>query len=186
MSSSNNVSVLTKKYIIDLLNLLFFSNTLSWEDEDQFNYLPTLQRNEEEKLDQRAALLVHKKFPWALKLVISVLYEDSVTKVCYRLKSIDKEILIDDLNRTVSPFEFLNLDFSISDLNLSVKDNSSLIFHDFIGKSSTRVINLLKFLIESDLVILRDYSVFSTLLLDDGNIPPTSSDIHFNPIFEVI
>lgn len=185
MSSYNNVATLTKKYIIDLLNLLFFSNTITWEDEDQFNYLPSLQRNEEDFLDQRAALLVHKKYPWAVRLIISVIHEESTTKVCYRIKSIDKEIYIDDLNRTVLPFDVLNLDFSICDLNLAVKDNSSLIFHDFLGKSSSRAINLLKFLLDSDLVILREFEVFSSLLLDDGNLPPISSDLHFNPIFEV-
>lgn len=185
MAYSNNVVILTKKYIIDLLNSLLFANTLSWEDEDQYDYLPILHTDEDEQLEQRAALFVHKKYPLALRVIVSSLIEGDTKKVCYRLKNIVKDIYVDDMNKTVRPFDSLNLDFAIADLNLSVKDDSSLSFHDFYGKSSARIFNLLKFLLESDLVLLRDPKVFADVLLEEGTAPPISSDLHFNPVFEV-
>ena len=185
MSYSSNVVILTKKYIIDLLNALVFSNTLSWEEEDQFDYLPILHTDEDENLEQRAALLVHKKYPLALRMIISFVDDGDIKRVCYRLKNITSDIYVDDMNKTVRPFDSLNLDFSISDLNLSVKDDSSMSFHDFYGKSSARIINLLKFLLESDLVLLRDPKVFADIILEEGTIPPLSSDLHFDPVFEV-
>ena len=186
MSYSPNVIILTKKYIIDLLNALLFANTLSWEEDDQYNYLPILHTDEDEKLEQRVALLVHKKYPLALRLIVSVVTEKDIRRVCYRVRNIKKDVYVDDMNKTVRPFDTLNLDFSISDLNLSVKDDSSLAFHDFYGKSASRIFSLLKFLLDSDLVILRDPKVFADVILEEGTIPPVSSDRHFDPVFEVV
>lgn len=185
MAYSNSVTVITKKYLINLLNSLLFSNTLCWDGEDQYDYLPILQTNEDEGLEQRAALLVHKKLPLALKLIVSVVSEDTCKKVCYRLKSITEDIYVDAVNKTVRPFDTLELDFSIADLNLSVRDDSSLSFHDFFGKSSGRIFSLLKFLLDSDLIVLRDPKLFADLVVEDGSYPPVSSDLHFDPVFEV-
>lgn len=186
MGYSNSVTVLTKKYIINLLNSLLFSNTLCWDGEDQYDYLPILHTDEDEHLEQRAALLVHKKYPLALRLVVSTLTEEDGKKVCYRLRSITEDVYVDDMNKTVRPFDTLNLDFAIADLNLMVKDDASLSFHDFFGKSTNRIFNLLKFLLDSDLVILRDPKVFADIILEDGTMPPVSSDLHFDPVFEVV
>jgi hypothetical protein len=185
MSYSNSVAVITKKYVINLLNSLIFSNTLCWDGEDQYNYLPILHTDEDEKLEQRAALLVHKKYPLALRLIVSVLNEEDGKKVCYRLKSITDDIYVDAMNKTVRPFDTLNLDFAISDLNLAVRDDSALSFHDFYGRSTGRIFSLLKFLLDSDLIVFRDPKVFADIILADGTTPPVSSDMHFDPVFEV-
>jgi hypothetical protein len=186
METTQNIVILTKKYIIELLNALLFSETMSWEGKDQYNSLPVfnLEEGTSETTEQRGALLVHKTNPWGLRLLVSISTGDS-KKVCYRLTNLYKELDVSALNRKVKPLNTVCLDFSISDLNLAVKDDSALSFHDNIGKSNNKVFNLLRFLLESEFVSIYDSSIFSDMLYDDLSLPPLSSDVHYSPIFEV-
>jgi hypothetical protein len=53
-----HIGKITKKYIIDFLNALLFSNSVLWDGDDQFNELPIFETTAEEGLrtEQRGAL----------------------------------------------------------------------------------------------------------------------------------
>jgi len=184
--SKGQIIKITKKYIIDYLNALCFESTVSWCGCDQYNEMPIFYEEEEEgqKQEQRGALLVHKRFPHALRCLIST-KEDTKQQVCYRIINIKKQIKLDDPNRKVIPFAGLVVDFSIADLNLGLEDVSSYSFCDNINGSNNRIINLLKFLLNCFVIVLDERKFFEDLLKDMISFPPIAGDQHYKPIYGV-
>lgn len=188
MPDDYQIIKLTKKYIVDFLNALCFSNTVSWDGDDQFNELPifTTEIEEGHREEQRGALLVHNKYSWALRLLVTVI-EDTKQQICYRITGLKQIVTLDDPKRVCIPFELLDIDFSIADLNLGMQEPSSYSFSDNIVKNadSSRVFALLRFLIESSLLASDDRKLFEEILVDTLSFPPFSGDTHYIPVYGV-
>jgi hypothetical protein len=179
-----HIVTITKRYIIDYLNALCFSNIMVWDDHCQYNALPLfhIDLDEGSRCEQRGALLVHKHNPWALRMLVTA-QDDNRKSICYRITSIEETIQIDDPKRIVRPFDSLKLDFSISDLSLGTREDSSYSFYDRYGNSVGRTVNLLRFLLDSMFVSYNDPKLFSDLLIDMMSAPPISGDLHYNPLY---
>lgn len=184
--SEPQIIKITKKYIIDYLNALCFENTVSWAGCDQYNEMPLFSEEEEEgqKQEQRGCLLVHKRYPHALRCLVNV-KEFIKQQVCYRITDIKKQIKLDDPNRKVLPFAGLVVDFSIADLNLGLEDISSYSFCDNINGNKDRIISLLNFLLNCSVIVLDERNIFADLFNDILSFPPIAGDIHYKPIYGV-
>ena len=185
MKDSDIVKI-TKRYVLDFLNALFFSRTVSWDGDDQYNQLPILASNEEEgkREEQRGVLLVHKKYTYSVRVLLSVV-EDSSQKICYRISNIKDKIVLDSPRKVCSPLEVPDLDFSIADLNLGIQEASAYSFADLGDRGSSRVFSLLSFLLESYPVVYDDPSLFDDIKMDQESWPPYSGDVHYRPIYGV-
>lgn len=183
---TTRIMQLTEKYIIDFLNALCFSNTIAWDGIDQFNELPILASvdDSDTKQEQRGGFLVHKKYPWAICVLVTLL-EDSKQQVCYRLTSIKEKLQVDDPDKVCLPFDSLDVDFSVSDLNLGSSLSSSYSFCDNVGDQSSRICALLRFMLNSAFVSKNDPIQFGSVLTDVRSFPPMAGDIHYKPIFGV-
>jgi hypothetical protein len=186
MRDDSQINKLTKKYIIDFLNAMFFSNTVSWDSDDQFNQLPILEEETDtgRHFEQRGVLLIHKKYPWAIKILITVL-EDTKQQICYRIVGIKDKVSIEDPKKICIPFDGLHIDFSISDLNLGVQESTSYSFCDNLGNLTTRVFALLRFLLDATFVAFDQRDLFEDLLVENISQPPLGGDIHYAPIYGV-
>lgn len=182
----SDIVKLTKRYILDFLNALFFSRTVSWDGDDQYNQLPIVSSEEEDgkREEQRGVLLVHKKYTYSVRTLISVV-EDSSQKVCYRISNVRNKVVLDNPRKICSPLEVPDLDFSISDLNLGIQEASAYSFADLGDRGSSRVFSLLSFLLESYPVVHEDISIFEDLKMDQESWPPYSGDSHYKPIYGV-
>jgi len=177
---------ITKKYIIDYLNALCFENTVSWCGCDQFNEMPLFNAEDDggQKQEQRGCLLVHKRFPQALRMLITSV-ETAKQQVCYRIVDIKKQIKLDNPNRKVIPFSYIRLDLSISDLNLGLEDLSSYSFYDNINESKDRIIDLLRFLLDCSVFVIDERELFEDLFNDIFSFSPLPGDVHYKPIYGV-
>jgi len=165
--SEPQIIKITKKYIIDYLNALCFENTISWAGCDQVNEMPLFTDEDDggQKQEQRGALLVHKRYPHAFRMLITIA-ETAKQQVCYRITDIKKQIKLDDPNRKVIPFSDMHLDLSIADLNLGLEEVSSYSFCDNINGNKDRIISLLKFLLDCFVIVVEEKNIFEDLLLD--------------------
>jgi hypothetical protein len=183
---NDQIIILTKKYIIDFLNALCFSETVFWDGVDQFNEMPIFHSSNEEveRIEQRGAFLVHKKYPWALKVLITLI-EGSTQSVCYRIIGIDNQIKISDPKKECIPFELTNIDFSIANTNLGLNRISSYSFADNVNENSVRLFKLLDFLLTAAFVTKEEPSFFEPMLNDIKSFPPIAGDPHYNSVFGV-
>lgn len=181
---------LTKRYIIDYLNVILFSNSVLWDGADQFNELPIFNATKEDgyRVEQRGALFVSKQFAKALRMIVSVT-ESAVQQVCYRITGIKEPVRIDEGKRMYYPLDGPAIDVSIANLNLGIKDPSSYSFCDNTnntGKvSNARLAALLRHVIGSAFITLEDEDLFHDLLSDRLSLPPIPSDPHYKPIYGV-
>jgi len=182
----SHIKLLTKKYLIDYLNALCFGETLTWDGVDSYNSMVLLSSEDDNgtHTEQRGALFVHKKFPMALRLLVTAV-ESSKQQICYRLTGIEDKISIDDPKKVVHPNEYLTLDYSIADLNLGIHDVSSYSFCSNVKKSDNSMFKLLSFVIDSAFVVKDDFKVYESLLNESLSYPPLSDDIHYSPLFGV-
>lgn len=181
-----HIKLLTKKYIIDYLNALCFGETLTWDGVDQYNSMVLLSSEDDADVhtEQRGALFVHKKFPMALRLLVTAV-EGLQQKICYRITGIEEKISIDDPRKIVYPTDFLTVDYSVSDLNLGIQDVSSYSFCSNVKKDEASMFKLLSFIIDSAFVVKDDFKVYKNLLNEHLSYPPLSDDIHYSPLFGV-
>lgn len=188
MHDDYQIVKLTKKYIVDFLNALCFSNTISWDGDDQFNEFPIFSTETEERRreEQRGALLVHNKYAWALRVLVTVI-EDTKQQVCYRITGLKNLVKLDNPERVCVPFDALDIDFSIADLNLGMQEPSSYSFADNITAdiNRARIFSLLRFLLDSSLIASDDKELFEGLLIDTLSFPPFSGDGHYVPVYGV-
>ena len=189
-ASDDNIIKLTKKFIIDMLNAILFSNVLNWNGIDQYNELPivSIEDDKKAKVEQRSALFLHRKQPLALRVLVTAT-ENMGQKVCYRVVGIKQKLEVEDFRRTFLPMEQMYLDFSIADTNLGVMQDSSYSFainFDYkSGKEKSIVSNLLLFLMESDFVAYDQVELYKELLDDVLSLPPVPGDPHFKPVYGV-
>lgn len=188
--TDENIVLLTKKYLLDMLNATMFSNALMWSGIDQFNELPILTNEEDKgiKMEQRGALLLHRRTPAALRMIVTA-HESASQRVCYRIANIKEKVVVDELRRSFLPYEKLHLDFSIADTNLGIAQDSACSFSYNVpvenGAEKSIVFNLLRFLMEAEFVAYDDQAVYADLLDDVLSLPPVPGDPHFKPIFSL-
>lgn len=187
---SNNIVATTKKYIIDVLNSMCFSGATTFEGKSQFFDLNTLKvtfLENEFVLDQRGALFLNKYNNLCFKLLISCVRNNSyVQSVGYRLSTPKEEFNLEE--KKIRLFSQLKLDYSIADTSFSVKDDSALSFYDnigYIGDQKDRLFSILKFIMDSNFVGCYLPEVFSDVLSESISLPPSITDIHYDPIFSV-
>jgi len=187
MDVNRQILRLTQKYIIDYLNLLCFSNTVSWDGIDQFHELPILdaEQSAAQRQEQRGGFLIHKKYPWALKILVTVI-DGSRQEVCYRIQSIKDIIKIDDPKKTCYPLDMNLLDFSIADSNLGLQDPSSYSFYTKSHNVLTSSFALLDYLLNSHFIAHDSPDHFKDLLIEVESYPPLSGDKHYVPVFEAV
>jgi hypothetical protein len=185
---SPDFSRITKKYIIDCLDLMFFEETCTWNGMDMFNELPILSTEIQEPSDMefRGCYLVHKRIPHGLRVLIAR-SNVSTIKVCYRICDITKTMIFSDPNKVVYPYNLAPIDFCLSDQNLGAFQPSSLTFANLntvnFESSVQQLLNLSSFILSSALVFNQDSSCFASLLEDPYSEPPLVNDKHFIPIF---
>lgn len=188
--SDDNIIKLTKKYIIDMLNAILFSNVLNWNGIDQYNELPiiSIEDDKKAKVEQRSALFLHRKHPIALRVLVTAT-ENIGQKVCYRLAGIKEKIEVEELRRVFLPMEQMYLDFSIADTNLGVMQDSSYSFSINFDRKSDKdkniVLNLLRFLLDSELIAYDDKDLYKDLIDDIKSLPPVPGDPHFKPVYGI-
>lgn len=195
MEPNEHMSIVTRRYIIEFMNALLFSNTVLWDGVDQYNALPILESSRIPKAgdepgfsqESRTALLVDRSTTSALRLVVTPV-EFAYKSVCYRLVSLKEQLTIENPKLAVYPLESTKVDFSISDLQLGTNEPSSYSFCDNTSPdgsvTNARLFRLLKFLISAELLAYDSKELFSDLL-DPPSVPPVSSDPHYVPIFGV-
>jgi hypothetical protein len=188
--SDDNIIRITKKYIIDMLDAILFSNELTWGGIDQFNELPILNMEEDRKaqIEQRSALFLHRRSPMALRVLVTAM--EAVSKrVCYRITSIREKLEVVELRRIFLPTEQMYLDFSIADTNLGLVQDSSYSFSinfDFKSdKEKSIIFNLLRFLLDSEFYAYDDSALFKDLLDDVLSMPPIPGDQHYKLVFGI-
>jgi len=188
---SDNVSRLTKRYIIDMMNATFFSEQVSWSGIDQFHQLPVIDSFDNElctKTEVRGVVLVNRKMKTAIKMVI-IMSEDIRAsggfKVCYRFKSLEKQSKINE--NLFYPLSQVRVDISAADLNLGLQQDSAYCFsvNNNPTDESKHVSCLLSFIINSELVESDDKGVFDEFFgeTDLLNYPPCVGDNHYKPVF---
>jgi hypothetical protein len=179
---------ITKRYIIDTLNLMFFEELCTWEGSNQYDTLPILTTDSagSSDMEHRGVLLVHKRIPHALRVLITK-YDGSEIKVCYRIKDITETCVINDPPKVVYPHTLAPIDFSISDQNLGAFQASSFTFANLNGKdfftNQSQLVNLSSFILLSIPVVLPEGSIFGDMLLDEFSEVPLTTDSHFVPIY---
>jgi len=184
----SQVVKVTKRYIIDVLNFMLFRGIVGWDGIDQYNSLPIFHSEEDGpvRIENRGALLIHNKYPWALRLLVT--FEDGTNqKVSYRIVAPKNKISVHNPQRVLLPPSNLNLDFSIADVNLGLEDATSYSFFDNFnstGEISKEVIfSFLTFLLNAEFFAKQEKEIFEDLLLDTCSFPPSSGDIHYSPIY---
>jgi len=181
---------ITKKYIIDFLNALLFSNSVLWDGDDQFNELPIFATSTEEGMrsEQRGALFVNRKNSKALRLSV-VATETTIQRVCYRLCGLREPLRINEDKRLYYPLDGLIIDMSIADLNLGNSDSSSYSFSDNTNDSgklnNKKTFTVLEYLLTSSFIAIENQAIFSDLIDQQLSHPPLPSDPHYNPVFGV-
>jgi len=195
MHPNEHMSVVTRRYIIEFLNALLFSNTVLWDGVDQYNELPIIEsikfpkdeKNDGLTQESRSALLVDRGASEVLRLVVTP-QELSYKSVCYRLASLTAPVTLENPKLNLYPLESTKIDFSISDLQLGTNEPSSYAFCDNTAADGSvtnqRLFKLLKFLISSELYAYDDRDLFMDLA-GILSTPPVSSDPHYIPIFGV-
>lgn len=182
-----HVERITKKYIIDFLNALFFAHAVLWDGEDQFNDLPIFENRaaEGEQWEQRGAILAHRSKQIAFRLLVTAT-KDRHQKVCYRLASLKEPLQIDEHKKIYYPMDNVKLDLCIADLNLGVYEPSAYSFFDALGGSTTKkLFTLAEFLFSCYYLSIDKKSVFEDLVLDQFSFPPDVIDQHYLPVFGV-
>ncbi|MFA5132710.1 MAG: hypothetical protein WC444_05315 [Candidatus Paceibacterota bacterium] len=192
MKTNENVIILTKAYIIELFDSMFFSNRINWGGIDLFNTLPIInsEKNGEEGIEQRFAFMVHESAPMALKLLITASVGKEIHKVCYRVKTVNKQIEIDDRKMKIP---VAMIDCSIANLSLGFKDPSALIFNINTETSDAAegsvVWNLMKFITNSYMVSHEldndDKNLFDEVVLDLKSLPPVPGDEHYRQVYAI-
>jgi len=185
-----HIGKITKKYTIDFLNALLFSNSVLWDGDDQFNELPIFRTTAEEcnRSEQRGALFVNRKNSKALRLSV-VVTETTIQRVCYRLVGLREPLRINEDKRLYYPLDGVVIDVSIADLNIGSSDPASYSFSDntnTTGKlNNQKVFTVLNYLLSSAFIMIEDESIFMDMLDDYLSLPPLPSDPHFKPVFGV-
>lgn len=188
---SDRIVKMTKRYIIDLLNSLCFSNTVSWDGVDNYNSFPLFSSgNESDPQEQRGFFLVDTRKPVALRVLITM-QDVSMFKVCYRIKNIPSAIQFDNPTKICYPMSSsVGIDFSIADLNVGVEEVGAYSFSDNTTvdhiASQDRLFNLVKFILNSALVVKEDPDLFSDMLNELASQIPQAGDIHYKPVYEVV
>lgn len=192
MSNHNHAVKITKKYIIDMLNAMFFEESVHWTGIDQFHKLVILDQTEDGgmKTEVRGAFLVHEKLPWALRVLITK-EEDTFQRVCYRVTTLKERVAFSDPHKNCIPPSDVYLDFSIADLNLGLADWTSYSFHDNIEDKFRsdpvhieRVFSLLKFILNSSVHTKDDAAaLFEDLVGDGKNYAPIAGDLHYEAVY---
>jgi hypothetical protein len=186
--ADQHIAKVTKKYMVDFLNAMLFSNAVLWDGDDQFNELPIFNTREEAgyRSEQRGALLVDKQNSKVLRISVTVT-ESATQKVCYRVTGLKDPLRIDEGPRLYYPLDGPVVDTSISDLSLGIKNISSYSFSDNTdangNMSNKKLFALLRHLIQSIFITIEDKAIFEDLIEDVLSQPPTASDPHFHPIF---
>lgn len=190
--SNVHINQLTKKYILDLLNLTCFSNKLCWDGDDLYNDFPIFQFQEDDgkKEELRGVVLSSKNTNNAMRMTISVIDSKMTKEVCYRVTNLLSPIVIND-ERTLKPFDKLSFDVSISDLDFGMDNNSNTFSYNLGGKekfqiSNTKLFSFLRFLLSSDFTVVNDKSIFEELVDDIASYPPLCIHKHYKPIFEAV
>jgi hypothetical protein len=185
-----HVERITKKYIIDFLNALLFSNTVLWDGDDQFNELPIFESSNEEnmRLESRGALFVNKRVSRAVRVLVTV-QESTRQRICYRIKGLNEPTKIDGGKHLFYPLENVAIDFSVCDLNLGLSDPASYSFSDNVAANGTpeasKMFTLLKYFLSATFVAIDDKDMFEDILTDILSQPPMPSDPHYKPVFGV-
>jgi hypothetical protein len=185
------VGKLTKKYIIDFLNALLFSNAVLWDGDDQFNELPIFKNSSDEGLrtEQRCALFVNQKTSKALRLSVLVT-ETTIQRVCYRLCGLHDPLRINEDKRLYYPLDGIVIDVSIADLNLGNSDPASYSFSDNTETTdklnNKKLFTILNYLLSSTFITIENDEIFKDLLDHTLSHPPLPSDPHFKPVFGVV
>lgn len=190
-TASKHIGRLTKKYILDFLNSLLFSNTVLWDGDDQYNQLPIFAYSNEHgfRTEQRGMLLVDLRSHRAIRASV-VVTQNVVQKVCYRLTGLKEAIRVDESKKFYYPLDGLVLDLSIADLNLGAYDMSSCSFSDNTENSGTisnkKLFALLQHLLHCVFVTIDAKELFEDLIDEILSSPPVPSDPHYKPIFGII
>jgi len=184
------IGKITKKYIIDFLNALLFSNSVLWDGNDQFNELPIFKTTVEDGVhkEQRGALFVNSKSSKALRLSI-IAIETTIQQVCYRLCGLNEPLRIDEGKRLYYPLDGIVIDVSIADLNLGSSEPASYSFSDNTNNTgklnNKKLFTILNYLLTSTFITIEDPEIFADLTEDHLSSPPIPSDPHFRPVFGV-
>jgi len=180
---------ITKKYIIDYLNALLFSNKALWDGDDQFNELPIFYSSNEDgyRVEQRGALFVNKRTSRALRLSV-VATESVVQGACYRLTGLPEPIRIDEGKNLFYPLD-ASIDVTIADLNLGINDVSSYSFADNTKNeghiTNKRLFAILDHMINSVFICIDSEAMFKDLINASLSLPPVPSEAHYKPVFGV-
>lgn len=185
-----HVERITKKYIIDFLNALLFSNTVLWDGDDQYNELPIFDASNDGKFrtESRGALFVNKRVSRAVRVLVTV-HESTRQRICYRIKGLNAPTKIDGDSNLFYPLENVAIDFSVCDLNLGLSDPSSYSFSDNVNADglpdASKMFTLLKYFLGATFVAIDDKEIFTDVLTDILSQPPVPSDPHYKPVFGV-
>jgi hypothetical protein len=186
-----HIERISKKYIIDFLNAMFFAEAMLWDGDDQYNDLPIFA-NQIDRADaqweQRGVVLVHKREQKALRMTLTV-EKETTQKVCYRIQSIKEPLHIDEKRKVYYPLNNVVIDFSIADLNLGVYEPSSYSFFDAAEKvehiSNKKLFSLMEFLFNCYFITVDKKEIFEDLLMDQFSFPPDALAEHYLPVFGV-
>ena len=188
MDHNIKVVQLTKKYIIELLNHLFFQNTMHWEGIDQFNELPILKNEDMAggKLEQRGALIVSQHKPIAFRVLITV-QDGTHLAVCYRIAPIKASLKVNISSnaineKTVFPFA-TDIDMSLSDGSVGIRNISVSSFSINSEIPDSTIFGFVSLLLDSYIIKYDDAEVFEDLLDCPLSQIPYPGDSHFKPIF---
>lgn len=188
MNNINSLSV-TKCYIIDLFNDVFFSNMVNWGGVDKYNELPILAIDANfvsGDREYRSCLLVNNSVPTALRCIVTA-EKGNCQKVCYRVSGINSQLELDTPKKKLYPQQpGSNIDFSMAHLNVGVVDRTAYTFYskyasDVVPESGL-VFNLLKFILSSDVYIHEEPEIF-TDLVSDLCVPPIPGDDHYKLVY---
>jgi len=185
----SHIFALTQKYILDMLNGMFFHRTLKWGGIDQYNELTILSGDDTSvtRTEQRGCLLVANRVSTALRVIVTVV-DSAQIRVCYRILGL--ESCLEVTNKKLLPYEYASIDFSVSDSNLSLRQDSSGTFScncsNTAAEKREKTFQLLQFMLDSSLITVDDRSLFEDRLNDILNYPPYPGDSHYQPIFDVM
>lgn len=187
-ATTRHINKITKKYVIDMLNALIFSNSVLWDGDDQFNELPIFSnsRDGDSREEQRGAVFVSKKSSNALRMLVSV--DTSIShRVCYRIVGLKHPVRIDSDKQLYYPFEGHSVDIAVADLNLGKQDPTSYSFYDNTDPtgeiSNSRLFTFVNFVTSAAFIALDNQELFADMLSDELSEPPTNSSPHYKPVF---
>jgi len=185
----NHILALTQKYILDMFNGMFFHNTLKWGGVDQYNelYILSGDDNSETRTEQRGCLLVANRTLTALRVIVTVV-DSAQVRACYRVLGLENSLEVG--NKRLLPYEYASIDFSISDSNLSLRQDSSGTFScncsGTLDDKREKTFRLLQFMLNSSLLTIDDRTIFEGRIDDVLNYPPYPGDAHYQPIFDAV